>query len=272
MGFYLGGRKMKQPTLRVFATAFALSYAALSFASDNSATVFPAEGNKQCSDYASNSAILQMGTTSPLVAGTLFGTENPKDADTTGESVAYTVAGGTVAGFSGATTPIDYAILKSSKNISVIIYPSGGVTDDANLRLTVNNVNVAITGISLCYGLGNQVAPPPPLTLKTTKSCDLDAVLDATGIACPTNGERTLVCNFELDKSFFGLKDGSDTCCVCNNTALIECDPDQPAGGPNACMSDSGTKDGVEVPVDIQLNNDPYYKSCVGGICTYYKY
>lgn len=269
---------MKHPTMQVLTTAIILGYAALSCASDKSVTVFPAEGNKQCSDYASNSTVMQMGTTSPVVAGTLSGAENPRDADTTGESVAYTVAGGTVAGFSGATTPIDYALLKSSRSISVIIYPSGGVTQDANMRLTVAGVDQPITAISLCYGLGNAVTPPPPPPpLATLKSCNIDAVLDNTGVSCPANGDRTLVCNFELDKSFYGLKDGSDSCCVCNNTAsndpLTECDPNVVAGGVNACPDPaSTTKLPTEVTTHIELNTDPYVCSTVAGKRTCYSY
>jgi hypothetical protein len=266
-------QEMNQPIMRSLTTAILLGYAALASASDNSATVIPAEGNKQCADYAANSTIVQMGTTKPAAAGTLSGAENPKDADTTGESAAYTLSGGTVVGFSAATTPIDYAILKSGSNISVLMYPSGGVTADSDMRLTVNNVDLTISSISLCYGLGNAVEPPPPPPpLKTLKSCDLDAVLDATGVSCPASG-RTLVCNFELDKSFFGLDDGSDSCCVCNSATLTECDPTQPAGGPNACLNDGASKtNAAEVPVHIELNNDPYYQSCVAGRCTYYKY
>jgi len=269
---------MKHPTLQILTTALALSYAALSFASDNSATVFPAEGNKQCSDYASNSTVIQMGVTSPLVAGTLSGAENPLDADTTGESVAYTVAGGTVAAFSAATTPIDYAILKSGRSIAVVIYPSGGVTEDGNMRLTVAGVDQPISAISLCYGLGNVVTPPPPPPpLRTLKSCNIDAVLDTTGVSCPVNGDRTLVCNFELDKSFYGLKDGTDSCCVCNNAndaPLVECDPNVVAGEPNACPDPTSTaKLPTEVTTHLELNNDPYYCTTVGSgprIC--YKY
>jgi len=265
---------MKHSTLQVVATAFALSYAALSFASDKSATVFPAEGNKQCSDYASNSTVMQMSTSSPLVAGTLSGAENPRDADTTGESAAYTVSGGKVAGFSAATTPIDYAILKSSSKISVIIYPSGGVTSDANMRLTVANVDQTISSISLCYALGNLVAPPPPPPpLLTIKSCNIDAFLDATGVSCPTSGDRTLVCNFELDKSFYGLKNGSDSCCVCNSGTLTECDPDVAAGAPNACPDPAAYgKTPTEVTTHIELNNDPYYCQTVSGKRTCYAY
>ncbi len=266
---------MNQPIMmRSLTTAILLGHAALALASDNSATVFPAEGNKQCSDYAANSTILQMGTSKPAAAGTLSGTENPMDADTTGESASYTLSGGTVAGFSATTTPIDYAILKSGSAVSVLIYPSGGVTDDADMRLTVNGVDKTITAISLCYGLGNEVAPPPPPPpLQTLKSCDIEAFLDTTGVSCPASGERTLVCNFELDKSFFGLNDGSDSCCVCNSAALTECDPTQPAGGPNACLNDGASKTtAAEVPVHIELNNDPYIQSCVAGRCTYIKF
>jgi hypothetical protein len=258
--------------MRSLTTAILLGHAALASASDNSATVLPAEGNVQCSDYASNSTILQMSA-KPVAAGTLSGAENPKDADTTGESAAYTVSGGKIVSFSAATTPIDYAVLKSGNSVSVLMYPSGGVTEDTDMRLTVNNVDKTITSISLCYGLGNAVEPPPPPPpLETLKSCDLDAILDATGVTCPDSGERTLVCNFELDKSFFGLNDGSDSCCVCNSAALTECDASQPAGGPNACISATGSKEGAEIPVMIMLNNDPSYTVCKAGVCKTYPY
>jgi hypothetical protein len=282
MGFSTGGRKMKQPTLHVCAAAFALSYAAMSFASQNSTTVFPAEGNKQCSDYSSNSVIMQMGTTSPVAAGTLSGGDNPKDADTTGESAAYTVANGKVVGFTASSTPIDYALLKSKTNISVIIYPSGGVSSDADMRLTVAGVDLPITAISLCYGLGNQVTPPPPPPpLAKLKSCNIDAFLDATGVSCPTSGERTLVCNFELDKSFYGLKDGTDSCCVCNNEGdkpLSECNPDLPVGTvvaegeAPACIKPADKTVDTEVTTHIELNNDPYVCSTVAGKRTCYYY
>lgn len=265
---------MKHQPLQLFATVLILGYAAFSSASDNSATVFPAEGNKQCSDYAANSTVLQMGTTSPLASGSLSGTENPRDADTTGEAVLYFVDGGKVVRFNQSTTPIDYAILKSSRSISVLIYPSGGVKEDANMRLTVNGVDQPITGISLCYGLGNTAPQPPVIEPKTIKACGQSTLLDNTSVSCQVGGPRALVCNFELDKPFFGLADNTDTCCVCNSAALVQCDPSQPAGGPNSCLADTATatKAGAEVPVIIELNNDPYYVSCVSGICTYYKY
>lgn len=262
---------MNRHLIRSFTTILFLGYAALSSASDKAAVIFPAEGNRTCSDYAANSVILQMGTTSPQTAGTFAGTENPMDADTSGETANYAVNGGTVASFSAATTPIDYALLKSSKYVSLIIYPKGGVTEDANMKLTVNGTDQLIDGINLCYGLGNEAPTPPPL--KSTKSCNAEAFLDATGIACPTNGQRTLVCNFELDEPFFGLNNGSDDCCVCNSGTpdgtLAGCDPSVASGSPNACPDPaSSAKKPTEVTTHIELNNDPYYCKTVSGIRT----
>lgn len=238
-------------------------------ASDMSATVFPAEGNKQCSDYAANGVVLQMGTNSPLATGLVSGPENPRDTDTVGESALYTVSEGTLVGFSSATTPVDYAILKSGRNVSVIIYPSGGVTADANMSLMVGGVAQNVTAISLCYGLGNS-APPPPVA-STIKSCNLNATLDQTGVVCPATG-RTLVCNFELDTAFYGLNNGSDTCCVCNTGGeLQECDPGVAAGEPNACPL-ATTKTGTEVTTHIELNNDPYVCTTVAGLRKCYAY
>lgn len=256
---------MKHLNLQVLTSVLILGYATLTSASDKSVTVFPAEGNGTCSDYSSNSLILQMGTGSPLVSGMVYGAENPRDADTSGESAAYAVAGKTVASFSASTTPIDYAILKSSRNISVIIYPAGGVTSDANMSLIVAGVPQTISAINLCYGLGNVAPPPPPPPpLKTLKSCNTSSLLDETSVSCGGSA-RHLVCNFELDKSFYGLKDGSDSCCVCNSTALIECDPNVPAGGLNACTSTSTKTLPTEVTTHIELNNDPYYCTTVGS-------
>jgi hypothetical protein len=231
------------------------------FASDNSATVLPAEGNVVCADYASNSVILSMDTRSPDESGELTGPENPADADSTGESVFYSITGGTTLSFSDSTTPIDYAVIKSGRDVSVAMYPSGGVTSDGNLTVTVDGEDQVISAFSLCYALGNEAPPPPSATV--TKSCDLDAILDATGIQCPTDGSRALVCNFELDDPFFGTIDGSDICCVCNSDSLEECDPGAVAGEPNACPTPKGVIDPTARPTEvttfIELNNDPYY-------------
>jgi hypothetical protein len=254
----------------VSATVLALGNVSGAFASDNSATLLPAEGNVVCADYAANSIILSMDSRSPDPSGTLTGDENPADGDTTGESVAYTISNGTSLSFSNSTTPIDYAVLKSGRDVTVAMYPSGGVTEDANLTVSVGGQDQDISAFSLCYGLGN-IAPPPPAP-QVTKSCDIDAVLDATGIQCPSDGSRALVCNLELDKPFFGTADGSDTCCVCNNAALTECDTTVPAGEPNACPDAVGSKTGTEVTTHIEINNDPYYCLTWGGRRTCYPY
>jgi hypothetical protein len=238
------------------------------FASDNSATVLPAEGNVVCADYSSNRIILSMDTRSADPSGVLSGPENPADADATGESASYTITDGTTLSFSDSTTPIDYVVIKSGRDVSVAMYPSGGVTSDGNLTVTVDGMDETISAFSLCYGLGNEAPPPPPLA--ETKSCDFDAVLDETGIQCEAFGSRAVVCNFELDKPFFGTADGSDTCCVCNNVALEECDSSLPSGEPNACPDHSVID--VEVPTLIELNNDPYYCLTRGGTRTCYPY
>jgi len=244
------------------AAVWALGSAPGVFASDNSATVIPAEGNVVCADYAANDVILSMGTKAGLVNyGELNGPENPRDADTSGESVSYRITDGRILSFSDSMMPIDYVVVKSGRDVSVAMYPSGGVTSDANLTVTVDGIDKTISKFSLCYGLGNEAPPPPPPL--TTKSCDLDAILDATGVKCPTDGSRALVCNFELDDPFYGTADGSDTCCVCNNDALPECDPGAVAGDPEACTIPKGTVDPTLLPAEvttrIEINNDPYY-------------
>ena len=248
----------------------------LILASSNSVTVFPAEGNKQCSDYSSNSLVKQMGTGSPLASGVVSGAENPNDPDSTGESAAYVVVGGTVASFSAATTPIDYAILKSGRNVSVIIYPSGGVTSDEDMSLIVNAQPLKIDVISLCYGLGNAAPIVPEPELSTIPRCEdlfQGGGLDSVGVTCPSSGERSLVFNLELDESFYNT-DGTPMACVCNSaTPLTECDPTVAAGEPNACPDPaSTTKLPTEVTTHIELNNDPYYCTTVAGIRKCYKY
>lgn len=239
-------------------------------ASDNSATVLPAEGNVQCNDYAANKIIFSMDTNSPAGSGTVNGAENPADADSTGESASYTITGGTSLSFTDSTTPVDYAVIKSGRTVSIAMYPSGGVTEDANLTVADDGVDQSISAFSLCYGLGNEPPPPPPTSV--TKSCNLDAILDATGIECPADGSRTLVCNLELDKTLFGANDGSDVCCLCNAGASTRCDEGAPAGDPNACPSGTGTKDGTEVTTHIEINNDPYYCFTVAGTRRCYPY
>jgi len=269
---------MKHVPLHIFATALLLGSTALAHASDNASVIFPAEGNKTCSDYSANSLILQMGTTSPLVSGSLTGTENPRDPGTTGESVSYSVTGGTVVGFSDSTTPIDYALLKSGRDIAVIIYPSGGVTSDTNMKLTVAGVDKTISAISLCYGLGNVAPPPPPpppvSTIPSCEALNASGGLDGVQVMCPSDGSRSIIYNFEVSEAFYS-KTGSPLACVCNSEPLDECDPNvayDPYVDNNACPQPVNSKAGAEVTTHIELNNDPYVCSTIGGKRTCYSY
>ena len=213
-----------------FITAVTAAFLALCMplavhASDNSVTILPAEGNVQCSDYAANKIVLSMDSSNPEISGTIFGADNPNDADEIGESVNYTIDSLTSLSFSGSSTPIDYAVLKNSRTVSVIMYPSGGVDNDANMTLPGS---LEITAFSLCYALGNTAPPPPPPPVaKTIPICEVldplsTASLDDTGVVCPADtadSPRSLVCNIELDKPFYGLVE-SDSCCICNNIAV----------------------------------------------------
>lgn len=258
---------------------FVLCQAGITFASDKSVTIFPAEGSKRCSDYAANGKILQMaarrshsddddeheeGRTSALPSsGVMNGPENPRDADTTGESASYSISGGTQASFTAATTPIDFAILKSNNKVALIIYPTGGVTEDSNMTLMVAGQAQPISGMTLCYGLGN---PTPFSTI--IKACNTDT--SQPPVSCPLG--RALMCNFDLGAPFYGMKNASESCCVCNSNAdLHECDPGVAAGHPNACPQ-AMTKVGTEVTTHIELNNDPYVCTTVAGVRKCYAY
>lgn len=267
---------MNHSPLHLLAATLVLGHASLAIASNNAATIFPAEGNKTCNDYAANSLILQMGTNSPQATGSLVGPENPRDADTTGEAATYTVTGGKVVGFS-ATTPIDYALLKSGKSIAFIIYPSGGVYEDANMKLTVGGVDQTISAVSLCYGLGNVAPPPPaPTTIPSCEDLNNTGGLDHVMISCPADGSTSIIYNFELDNARFYNTNGTPMACVCNRPALLECDPNVPYDalnpGNGACPQPVGDKTGAEVTTHVELNNDPYVCTTVGGIRKCYSY
>lgn len=263
---------MKQHIIKVILGMLVIGQAMFAQASDNSATIFPAEGNVQCNDYSSNSIIEKMGTTAPAISGTLTGTDNQNDADTLDESVDYTVNAGTMVGFSSSTTPIDYALLKSSKAVTVLIYPSGGVTEDANMELLVDGVPQVISSLSLCYGLGNSAPPPPPPPeLSEIPACEDLTGIDGVGISCPTNGTRSVVINMELDSSFYNT-DGTQIACICNDQPLVECDPDVTSDDPNSCPINDPNKSGLEVTTHFEFNNDPYFCRTTGGFRVCYPY
>lgn len=251
-------------------------------ASDKSATVFPAEGNKTCSDYASNKVVQNMSVSSPILgqAVTLSGSDLLSDGDTLPEYVAYQIsADGKSLRFDPTpgpnppktNTPIDYVVLKSGSTVSVVIYPAGGVTGDANLSIPgPNNTSLTITAFSICYGLGN-LAPTPPGPVKAmTPVCTMSG-LDGQGIICSGTTHPVLLCSMELDQPFFGLKTG-DTCCVCNNAALTECDPNLAEGVEGSCPGPTHGGEPKEVTTTIEINKDPYYCTTVGGTKKCYPY
>jgi hypothetical protein len=259
--------------------------AGLASASDKSVTIFPAEGNKTCSDYSSNKVILTMGINSPSTNASgviVSGPDRPSDTDTLPEYLVYKLAADSKSlefGPTGPTppatnTPIDYVLLKSGSTVSVVIYSSGGVISDAHLSIpgaTPGSAPLPITGFSFCYGLGNSATSPPPVVKATTPSCSsLVNGLDAQAIMCSQTTHPVLLCSMELDQPFFGMKSG-DTCCVCNHEALVECDPNLAEGAEGACPGPTYGEP-KEVTTSIEINKDPYYCTVVGGVKKCYTY
>jgi len=100
--------------------------------------------------------------------------------------------------------------------------------------------------------------------------------IDGVGITCPSSGATSIIYNFEVGKPFFNTN-GTPMACVCGNGGqpLFECNPNVPAGESGACPSNTtGTKTGTEVTTHVEINNDPYVCSTVGGTrtCYYYTY
>lgn len=245
------------------------------WASEKSVTIFPAEGNKTCSDYASNKLVLSMSVNSPILGTpvTISGTDLSTDGDSLPEVITYTMsADGKTLKFDPKTnTPIDYAVLKSGSAVSVIIYPSGGVSADTNMTIPgPNNTTLPISGFSLCYGLGNTVPTPPEPIKALTPSCSDKMSLDLQGITCD-GGAPVLICSIELNQPFFGMQTG-DKCCVCNHEALVECDPNLPEGTKGSCPGPTHNEAPKEVTTTIEINKDPYYCTTVGGKKTCYLY
>ncbi|MBL8481693.1 MAG: hypothetical protein JNJ60_05820 [Rhodocyclaceae bacterium] len=244
-------------------------------ASDKSVTIFPAEGNKTCSDYAANKVVLSLGVNSPIsnTNVTLSGPDRtaPNNDGLPEQVVYYLSADGKTLKFdpTSTNTPIDYAVLKSGSTVSVIIYPAGGVTSDQNMSIPGSTAGstLPITGFSLCYNLNNK-APVPVKT--TTPSCSDKMSLDLQGITC-NGGAPVLICSIELDKPFFGMKSG-DRCCVCNHDALVECDPNLAEGAAGACPGPTHNSTPKEVQTNIEINKDPYYCITSGGTKTCYLY
>ena len=332
--------------------------------SDNSVTVFPAEGNGNCNDYAENGVIMAISASAPGSGTATDGTE----------SVHYTFnTSRTELSFDSASIPIDFLTIKAKRSIGVFIYASGGIDNDSGITLD----GTKFSSVEFCYGLGNEPVPPvntaPELAEITDQSGLVDEViafsvsatddglpvspgslsisvdtlganftdngdgtgdfswtatsggitditftvddgeltdsqtvaitvqeplqtascafitdpgdgdtLDETGVVCPADGSRALVCNLQLDEEFFGLE-LEDHCCICNQdglgsvTPLDQCDPSIPAGGApvngiGSCLVEGAVETGLEVSTHLEFNNDPYYCRTVGGRRTCYRY
>lgn len=233
--------------------------------SQNAIQVFPAEGNGVCRDYASNSVILEAdGNPESMPSGTVTGPENPQDPDMTGESADYTYDPVTkVLNFNNSTTPIDYVLVKSSREINVYLYPSGGVVEDFGLVLIdpATGEKLPIARFALCYGLEDLVQEPS----ESLPDCTLD-VFPNVGVACDAAADGTVISFWDPHTD---PRNPDFRRCVCNNGGQgvsVQCDP---ATNGNPDVQDCFNKDRPialpEAPITIELFGDPIYCSTIGG-------
>lgn len=142
-------------------------------------------------------------------------------------------------------------------NTCEYVYAAGATSGNnlGYLKSTGSYQNVQ--GVSLCT---DGALPPPP---KTTPTCA------SIGVACPSGTNRSLINISNLDAAggaFFNAQ-----ACVCNSPALQECNSNVPAGQLGACTA-AVVKTGTEVTTHIEMNNDPYYCTTIGGTRTCYAY
>jgi len=207
-------------------------------------TVVNLKGVYACSDIQGRSAIT--GT----ITANLDGSIN-WGSSTSGPRVTEVLVAGTNGG-----------------NTCEYVY-SGGATNGANLGYKKSTgAYQNVQGVSLCT---DGTLPPPP---KTIPNCADFSGIDGVTITCPASGAKSIIYNFEVGKPFFN-QNGTPMACVCNNggAPLFECNPNVPAGQTGACPTPT-TKIGTEVTTHIEINNDPYVCTTVGGsrTCYYYTY
>jgi hypothetical protein len=242
--------------------------------SQNAVQVFPAEGNGVCKDYAANAIILEMGPGNPATnnTGRLTGPENPQDLDLTGESADYSYDPVTkVLNFTNSTTPVDFVLLKSGRQINVYLYPSGGVTEDFGLVLMDPNSDLDTGGllgierIVLCYGLEDlQPDNPPPSA--SFPDCSLD-VFPNVGVDCQGAADGTVVSYWDPNTN---PNQPDFRQCVCNTAGggvTVPCDP----SGNSDILECFGKDKPIalpEAPIHVELFGDPVYCSTIGGTRT----
>ena len=138
------------------------------------------------------------------------------------------------------------------------VYPNGATEGHGLGYEKSTGAYQNVQNVALCTD--NAPPPPPPLSrsIPTCQSLNASGGLDGLQITCPSDTtKQSVIYNFEYGKSFFNT-DGTPIACVCNSAALPECDPNKKAGEVGACISANGSKLGAEIPVIIEVNNDPY--------------
>lgn len=228
---------------------FGIATAPVASASQNSAVVWPAEGNVQCSDYSANKIIESMntGTLSAGATGTLSGAANPQDgdSDTSGETASYTLStDGTTFSYT-ASTPINYVVLKSSKDVSVAIYKTGGVDADSDLTITRDGVKEPIDSVSLCYGLPDQQIA----TVTAPKCSDVGVNVTTT--------QPQVVVRYDVNPSTAPGKGYNPQLCVAGGATATVCDPALPAGQPGSCFPPGAPTGNQLIPTTTVMNPDP---------------
>ncbi|MDH3911894.1 MAG: hypothetical protein OEU09_11405 [Rhodospirillales bacterium] len=237
--------------------------------SQNAVQVFPAEGNGVCRDYAANDVILEMGPANPTTnnIGTVTGPDNPQDGGMNGESADYSYDPITKElSFTNSTTPVDFVLLKSSRQINAYLYATGGETED--FRLVLMHPDPAIEDpididrVVLCYGLTDLQAPtpaPPPLA-----TCG-EEVFPGVDVICDNARDGTVI---TLWDPTLPPDDGGYAQCICNiggQSGSAPCNPG-PDGIPDLLACFGKDKDALpEAPVSVDFFRDPVTCSTIGG-------
>lgn len=192
--------KFKHFITPVTAAFMLLCMPLLAHAADNSVLVYPGEGNSTCNNSAPNKTIESMSGSTSAGSGQIFGNENVNDPDNPGgESAYYEVDLSTNSfRFYDSTTPIDFVVLKATEGVLLYFLPSGGLYDNSDMVVTDDlGNNVEIAAFSLCYGLGNEPEPEPPVNQppvldpigdkEVTVGSDLMFTVSATDDGLPSN-------------------------------------------------------------------------------------